>query len=69
MLVALALSVAGVPASAIAEDYALTEGCSGDTILRTLAHLETRHGGAFDYLTKGGATRTQLSQVRDRLLS
>ncbi|AIG78856.1 Tyrosine-protein phosphatase [Amycolatopsis japonica] len=69
VLVALALSVAGVPASAIAEDYARTEGCSGDTILRTLAHLETRHGGAYDYLTKGGATRTQLSQVRDRLLS
>jgi len=69
VLVALALSVAGVPAGSIAADYALTEGCGGDTILRTLAHLETRHGGAFEYLTKGGATSTQLSQVRDRLLS
>ncbi|MFI7122357.1 tyrosine-protein phosphatase [Amycolatopsis sp. NPDC049868] len=69
VLVALALSVAGVPPASIAADYALTEGCSGDTILRTLAHLENRHGGVFTYLTKGGASRTQLSQVRDRLLS
>ncbi|MFD5245109.1 tyrosine-protein phosphatase [Amycolatopsis sp. NPDC058340] len=69
VLVALALSVAGVPPESIASDYALTEGCGGDTILRTLAHLDDRHGGAFTYLTKGGASRAQLRQVRDRLVS
>ncbi|UMP00992.1 tyrosine-protein phosphatase [Amycolatopsis sp. EV170708-02-1] len=52
-----------------AADYALTEGCGGDTILRTLAHLDARHGGAFTYLTKGGASTAQLRQVRDRLIS
>ncbi|MCE7003223.1 tyrosine-protein phosphatase [Kibdelosporangium philippinense] len=69
VLVALALSVAGVPPTSIAADYALTEGCSGDTILRTLTHLENQHGGAHAYLLAGGASHAQLRQVRDRLLS
>ncbi|MFD2420790.1 tyrosine-protein phosphatase [Amycolatopsis pigmentata] len=69
VLVALALSIAGVPPASIALDYALTEGCSGDTILRTLAHLDNRHGGVRAYLLKGGASHAQLGQVRDRLLS
>jgi protein-tyrosine phosphatase len=69
VLVALALSVAGVPPASIAADYALTDGCSGDTILRTLAHLDNRHGGVRAYLLKGGANPAQLRQVRDRLLS
>ncbi|EME51957.1 tyrosine-protein phosphatase [Amycolatopsis decaplanina] len=69
VLVALALSVADVPPASIAADYALTEGCSGDTILRTLSHLENRHGGVHAYLMKGGASLTQLRQVKDRLLS
>ncbi|MFC9250200.1 tyrosine-protein phosphatase [Amycolatopsis thailandensis] len=69
VLVALALSVAGVPSASIAADYALTEGCVGDTILRTLAHLNDRHGGVHAYLLKGGATHTQLRQVKDRLMA
>ncbi|WP_340687591.1 tyrosine-protein phosphatase [Amycolatopsis coloradensis] len=69
VLVALALSVADVPPASIAEDYARTDGCSGDTILRTLAHLNDRHGGVHAYLLKGGATHAQLAQVRNRLLS
>ncbi|EMD24683.1 tyrosine-protein phosphatase [Amycolatopsis azurea] len=68
VLVALALSVAGVPPASIAADYALTAGCDGDTILRTLAHLDDRHGGVRAYLLKGGATPAQLTRVRDRLL-
>jgi len=68
VLVALALSVAGVPPTQIAGDYALTDGCSSDTILRTLAHLDTRHGGVRAYLMTGGASRTHLRQVRTRLL-
>lgn len=68
VLVALALSVADVPPASIAEDYARTKGCSGDTILRTLAHLNDRHGGVHAYLLKGGARHAQLGQVRNRLL-
>jgi protein tyrosine/serine phosphatase len=69
VLVALALSVAGVPPTSIAADYALTDGCSGDTILRTLTHLDNRHGGVRAYLLTGGASHTQLRQVRNRLLA
>jgi protein tyrosine/serine phosphatase len=69
VLVALALSVAGVPAASIATDYALTEGCSGDTILRTMAHLDSRHGGVRAYLLAGGASQNQLDQLRARLLA
>ncbi|GHF50344.1 hypothetical protein GCM10017566_24320 [Amycolatopsis bartoniae] len=57
-----------MPPTAIAEDYALTDGCRGDTILRTLAHLDDRHGGVPAYLLKGGATPAHLRQVRNRLL-
>lgn len=69
VLVALALSVAGVPPTSVAADYARTDGCGGDTILRTLTHLDHRHGGIPAYLLTGGATRTQLRQVRHRLLA
>lgn len=69
VLVALALSVAGVPRAAIAADYALTDGCDAATILRTLTHLDDRHGGVRAYLLKGGAHDAQLKRVRDRLLS
>jgi protein tyrosine/serine phosphatase len=69
VLVALALSVAGVPPASIAEDYARTDGCSGDTILRTLTHLDDRHGGVRAYLLVGGASCIQLERVRNRLLS
>lgn len=68
VLVALALSVAGVPPTSIAADYALTDGCSGDTILRTLTHLDNQHGGVHAYLLAGGASHAQLRQVRNRLL-
>ena len=69
VLVALALGVAGVPYASIAADYALTEGCTGDTILRTLAHLDHRHGGVAGYLCKGGASDAQLRMLRDRLVA
>lgn len=69
VLVALALSVAGVPPTSIAADYALTDGCGGDTIRRTLTHLDNQHGGVRAYLLNGGASHTQLRQVRNRLLS
>jgi protein tyrosine/serine phosphatase len=67
VLVALALSIAGVPRTSIAADYARTDGCRGATILRTLTHLDNHHGGVHAYLRTGGASHTQLRQVRDRL--
>ncbi|WP_410583532.1 tyrosine-protein phosphatase [Amycolatopsis sp. lyj-108] len=69
VLVALALSVAGVPAASIAADYARTDGRSGATILRTLAHLEGRHGGVPTYLLEPGATDSRLRRLRSRLLT
>lgn len=68
VFVALALAVAGVVPTHIAADYALTDGCSSDTILRTLAHLDAHHGGVTAYLLAGGASHVHLERVRARLL-
>ena len=69
VLVALALSLTDVRPAAIAADYALTYGCTGHTILRTLAHLRSRHGGVAAYLKRGGARDAQLKRLKDRLLA
>jgi protein tyrosine/serine phosphatase len=68
ILTALALLVAGVPAEVVASDYALTEGCSPQVMLGTIAHLEDRFGGVEQYLLDGGVTEDQLQAVRTRLL-
>jgi protein tyrosine/serine phosphatase len=68
VFVALALAVAGVPPAQISVDYALTDGCSGDTILKTLTHLDAHHGGVTGYLLAGGADHTHLRRARTRLL-
>ena len=68
VLVALALAAGGVPAGSIAEDYALTDGCAPNTILRTLTHLDRNHGGTTAYLRTGGASDAQLRKLRSRLL-
>ncbi|PWU43862.1 tyrosine protein phosphatase [Micromonospora globispora] len=67
VLVALLLSVAGVGADTIAEDYARTEACSPQTMLDTLAHLDRHYGGAASYLTEAGVAAGALSAVRERL--
>lgn len=67
MLVALALSVAGVAPEAIAGDYALTTGCAAATMLNTLAHAEVVYGGVEEYLLGIGVTRQQIGAVRARL--
>ncbi|GAA5190682.1 hypothetical protein GCM10023322_46420 [Rugosimonospora acidiphila] len=54
VLVALLLAVAGVAAADIAEDYALTDGCSPAPMLNTLDHLDRRYGGADGYLAEAG---------------
>ncbi|GIH20620.1 tyrosine-protein phosphatase [Rugosimonospora africana] len=69
VLIALVLAVAGVPTQRIAADYALTDSCSPATILRTLAHLDARHGGVVAYLSAGGAEPSHFRSVRSRLLS
>ena len=67
VLVALLLTVAGVGAHTIAEDYARTDACSAQTMLNTLAHLDRHYGGAASYLTEAGVAAEALSAVRDRL--
>jgi protein tyrosine/serine phosphatase len=40
-----------------------------ETMLATLTHLKTRHGGAEAYLLAGGATPDDLTMLRERLVS
>jgi protein tyrosine/serine phosphatase len=68
VLVALLLSVAGVAPDDIAEDYALTDGCSPQTMLNTLNHLGSRYGGAASYLVGSGIASETLRAARSRLL-
>ncbi|MCZ7437746.1 tyrosine-protein phosphatase [Micromonospora sp. WMMC241] len=67
VLVALALHIAGVPVSAIAADYALTENAPAFMITNTWDHLHTRYGGVTDYLLGSGVAAAHLSAVRTRL--
>ncbi|GAA2305874.1 tyrosine-protein phosphatase [Nonomuraea roseoviolacea subsp. roseoviolacea] len=76
LVVALALTLAGVPDEEIARDYALTASClrpgteerarrlaaqvTEATMLRTLAHLRDRYGGAAPYLGVGESVVTLL---------
>ena len=39
-----------------------------ETMLATLAHLRTRHGGAKMYLTRGGLSDADIERIRSRLL-
>ena len=67
MLVALALSVAGVPADQIAADYALTPDVHPDSIPNTLRHLDARYGGVTGYLRAIGVRDERISAVRRRM--
>ncbi|SCL15648.1 tyrosine-protein phosphatase [Micromonospora inyonensis] len=68
VLVALLLAVAGVAAGDVAADYGRTDGCSPQTMLRTLTHLDDRYGGVRAYLRRTGVRAATLTAVRDRLL-
>ncbi|SCE88876.1 Protein tyrosine/serine phosphatase [Micromonospora viridifaciens] len=68
VLVALLLAVAGVAAQDIAADYALTDACSPQTMLHTLAHLDQRYGGVTAYLVEAGVEPGLAAAVRSRLL-
>jgi hypothetical protein len=67
VLVALALTVAGVGPEVVAEDYARTEHTSAVTMRNTLEHAEREYGGVEAYLRGVGVGRHHLDAVRDRL--
>lgn len=67
VLVALALAAAGVPDAEIAADYALTDGCSPNTMLGMLAMICGRYGGVTAYLVANGVGTAQIQAVRSRL--
>lgn len=68
VLVALLLTVAGVAAQDVADDYAVTDACTAQTMLNTLAHLDQRHGGIAAYLMAAGVEPGLVAAVRSRLL-
>jgi protein-tyrosine phosphatase len=67
VLVALALTVAGVGPEVVAEDYARTENSPAVTMLNTLTHAEQQYGGVEAYLRGIGIEQHHLDAVRDRL--
>jgi len=68
VLVALALSVAGVDPEAIVEDYTRSPTCDALTMRNTFDHVREAYGGAAGYLLATGVTRHQVDAVRERLL-
>ena len=67
VLVALALSVAGVEPDEIAADYARTAECRPETILGTLEHIVERYGDVPEYLLRHGMAWDELDALRARL--
>jgi protein tyrosine/serine phosphatase len=68
VLVALALSVAGVDPEAVAEDYARSPARDALTMRNTLDHARDAYGGVAGYLLATGVTRPQVDAVRERLV-
>jgi protein-tyrosine phosphatase len=66
-LVALALTVAGVPADAVSADYALTADAEAIAMHNTLIHLTSAYGGAVSYLLGSGVRPADIEAVRTRL--
>jgi protein-tyrosine phosphatase len=67
VLIALALSVAGVAEEDIAADYVLTAECQPETILGTLEHIVEHYGDVPAYLRRHGMAPDELDGLRDRL--
>jgi protein-tyrosine phosphatase len=66
-LVALALTVAGVPAESIAAEYALTPDTEAAVMLDAFKHFDARYGGVVGYLDNIGVPRHHQDAVRKRL--
>jgi protein tyrosine/serine phosphatase len=66
-LVALALTVAGVGAETVADEYALSAGTVAVAMLNTLGHTDRRCGGVAPYLRSIGVRQHQIDAVRSRL--
>jgi hypothetical protein len=67
VLVALALTVAGVGPEVVADDYARSGNSPAATMRNTLAHAERGYGGVEPYLRSIGIEQHHLDAVRDRL--
>ncbi|TDU89208.1 tyrosine phosphatase family protein [Kribbella voronezhensis] len=80
LVIALVLHLVGVPVRAIAADYVASPALSadsyalpelaaprGETISRSLDHLQSRYGGTAAYLRGGGATDEQFMSLAARL--
>jgi protein-tyrosine phosphatase len=69
VLVALALSVAGVPDEEIIADYGLSPERDPIAMANTMVHLRSRYDGAAGYLRGIGVTDEEIEAVRARLRS
>lgn len=67
LIAALLLALAGVPAAAISEDYALSFATVAETMDATLGHLEETYGGVAAYLRAAGMTDDEIARIRDRI--
>lgn len=67
LIAALLLAIAGVPAAAITEDYAISFATVAETMEVTLAHLEQTYGGAGAYLRAAGVADDEIAGIRRRL--
>lgn len=67
LIVALLLGIAGVPATTISADYALSFSAVSETMDATLAHIERAYGGIAAYLHAIGITEDEIARLRHRL--
>lgn len=68
LVAALLLRLVGVPAAAVAEDYAATEGeAPREAMADVLAELERRHGSVEEYLRDGGLDESRVARLRELL--
>ncbi|MDQ6604079.1 MAG: tyrosine-protein phosphatase [Chloroflexota bacterium] len=67
LIVALLLGVAGVSATTISADYALSFSAVSETMDATLGYLDSAYGGITPYLRGIGITDDEITRLRHRL--
>jgi protein-tyrosine phosphatase len=67
LIIALLLGAAGVPATAISADYALSFSAVSETMDATLGYLDTTYGGILPYVRAIGITDDEIARIRHRL--